>query len=52
MAELLGGSVSMESQPHVGSTFCVTIPIKAVDQAAEEGPSEGAGQAPIDEAGR
>jgi len=28
MATLLGGSVSMTSQPHVGSTFMVTIPIR------------------------
>ena len=40
IAELLGGSVSMTSQPGVGSTFSVTIPIRFEEPqpaAAERG---------------
>ena len=32
IAELLGGSVSMTSEPNVGSTFSVTIPIRIGEQ--------------------
>ena len=40
IAELLGGSVSMTSEPNVGSTFSVTIPIRIGDHGTEL--SEGA----------
>jgi signal transduction histidine kinase len=36
IAELLGGSVGMRSEPQVGSTFWVTIPIQFKDQAGPE----------------
>jgi signal transduction histidine kinase len=37
IAEVLGGSVSMTSQPGVGSTFSVTIPIQFGEQPAKVG---------------
>jgi signal transduction histidine kinase len=37
IAELLGGSVGMTSEPGVGSTFSVTIPIHFGEQAAAAG---------------
>ncbi len=37
IAELLGGRVGMTSEPGVGSTFFVTIPIRFGEQPAETG---------------
>jgi signal transduction histidine kinase len=37
IAELLGGHVSMTSEPNVGSTFSVTIPIRFRDDVDESG---------------
>jgi signal transduction histidine kinase len=41
MAELLGGTVSMTSEPHVGSTFSVTIPIRFGEGTAAAAASHG-----------
>ncbi|MEO7414951.1 MAG: ATP-binding protein [Opitutaceae bacterium] len=38
LADVLGGSVSVESQPDVGSTFYLRLPI-VVSEPAEEGPT-------------
>lgn len=40
MAELLGGTVTMESELNVGSTFSVTIPIRFVDATADTNESQ------------
>lgn len=37
IAEVLGGSVSMTSQPGIGSTFSVTIPVQFEEQASAVG---------------
>jgi signal transduction histidine kinase/ligand-binding sensor domain-containing protein/CheY-like chemotaxis protein/HPt (histidine-containing phosphotransfer) domain-containing protein len=47
LAQLLGGSVTVESRPNVGSTFHVTLPLQVAEQGAQQEPAASAPPVPF-----